>query len=162
MTRTTTRTRLSQYYIVRAREPASFWRENMIDVLILQRVLGECRNGGSKLSNVSSFIILCSGESLTSFHIKINALTFLVKEVQWSFPGCLYLENTRIVVVLALESTGLYSLQGRHHGYCNVHSQPVNKLTLVKYRTKRKLESASDLHLTSPGAYLLACVADMI
>ena len=82
MTRTTTRTRFSQYYIVRAREPASFWRKNMIDVVIPLRVLGECRNGGSKLSNVSSFIILCSGGSLTSFHIKINALTFLVKEVQ--------------------------------------------------------------------------------
>ena len=68
----------------------------------------------------------------------------------------------RIVVVLVLASTGLYSLQGRHHGYCNVHSQPVSKLTLVKYRTTRKLESASVLYLTSPEAYFLACVADMI
>ena len=40
----------------------------MTDVVILLRVLGECLNGGSKLSNVSSFIILCSGEGLTSLH----------------------------------------------------------------------------------------------
>ena len=82
MTSTTTRTRLSQYYVVRERERASFWRENMIDVVLLLQVLGECRNVGSKLPTFSSFLILCSGESLTSFHIKINALTFLVKEVQ--------------------------------------------------------------------------------
>ena len=66
------------------------------------------------------------------------------------------------MVVLVLASTGLYSLQGRNNGYCNVHSQPVSKLTLVKYRTTRKLESASVLYLTSPEAYFLACVADMI
>ena len=68
MTRTTTRTRLPQHYVVRAREPASFWRENMIDVVLLLRVLGECCNGGSKLSTFSSFLILYSGGSLTSFH----------------------------------------------------------------------------------------------
>ena len=162
MTRTTTRTRFSQYFVVRAREPASFWRENMIDVVFLLRVLGECRNGGIKLSTVSSFIILLySGESLTSFH-KNKRADFSGERVHWSFPGCLYFENTRIVVALVLEYTGLYSLQGRHHGYCNVHSQPVNRLTLVKSRTTRKIESTSVLHVTSPGAYSLACVVDMI
>ena len=40
----------------------------MIDVVLLLQVLGECRNVGSKLSTFSSFLILYSGESLTSFH----------------------------------------------------------------------------------------------
>ena len=31
--------RLSQYKVLRARESASFWRENMTAVVILQRVL---------------------------------------------------------------------------------------------------------------------------
>ena len=50
-------TRFSQYQVVLAREPALFWRENVIAVVILLR---ECRSGGKKfnLSNVRSFIIL--------------------------------------------------------------------------------------------------------
>ena len=40
----------------------------MIDVVLVLQVLGECRNVGSKLSTFSSFLILCSGGSLTSFH----------------------------------------------------------------------------------------------
>ena len=35
--RTNTRTRLSQYQVVRAHKTASFWRENVIAVVILQR-----------------------------------------------------------------------------------------------------------------------------
>ena len=38
-TRTTTSTRFSQYLVVLLREPASFWRENVIAVVILLRVL---------------------------------------------------------------------------------------------------------------------------
>ena len=38
-TSTTTSTRFSQYYVVRARKPASFWRENVVAVVILLRVL---------------------------------------------------------------------------------------------------------------------------
>ena len=92
MTRTTTRTRLSQYYVVRARERASFWRENMIDVVLLLRVLGECRNVGSKLSTFSSFLILCSGESLTyvsSFIILYSgeSLTSFHKNKRADFSG---------------------------------------------------------------------------
>ena len=37
-TRTTTKTRFSQYQVVRARESASFWRENVIAVVILLQV----------------------------------------------------------------------------------------------------------------------------
>ena len=36
---TTTSTRFSQYWVVLAREPASFWRENVLAVVILLRVL---------------------------------------------------------------------------------------------------------------------------
>ena len=34
-TRTTTSRRFSQYYVVRAREPASFWRENVTAVFCI-------------------------------------------------------------------------------------------------------------------------------
>ena len=37
-TRTTTKTRFSQYQVVRARESATFWRENVIAVVILLQV----------------------------------------------------------------------------------------------------------------------------
>ena len=51
-----------------AREAASFWREKVVAVVILLRVLAECRSGGNKLSNVRIFSILQSGEVLTSFN----------------------------------------------------------------------------------------------
>ena len=35
-----------------ARESASFWRENLVTVFIVLRVLAGCRSGGNKLSNV--------------------------------------------------------------------------------------------------------------
>ena len=47
------------------REPRSFWRENMVALVILQRVLGQ--SGEYKLSNVRSLIILRLGEGVTSF-----------------------------------------------------------------------------------------------
>ena len=125
MTRTTSRTRLSQYYVVRARERASFWRENMADVVLLLQVLGECRNGGSKLSSFSSFLILYSSESLTSFH-KNKRADFSGERSTMKLSGVSIFVKYENLVVLVLASTGLYSLQGRHHGYCNVHSQPVS------------------------------------
>ena len=52
-----------------ARDAASFWRENMVAVVILLQEGGsEGRSGGNKLSNVRSFRILQSGESSTSFN----------------------------------------------------------------------------------------------
>ena len=51
-----------------AREPASFWRENEVAVVTLLRVLARMSKcGGNKLSNVRSFIVLRSGEGVTSF-----------------------------------------------------------------------------------------------
>ena len=70
MMSTTSSTRFSQYQLVRAREPASFWRENVVAVVNLLRVLAR-----NKLSNVRSFIILGSGEGVTSF-IKGNSANF--------------------------------------------------------------------------------------
>ena len=51
---TTTTTRFSLYYVVRAREPASFWRENMLAVVTLLRVLARLLN--KRVLNVSSFL----------------------------------------------------------------------------------------------------------
>ena len=47
----------------------------MVAVVILPRVWQECGSGGNELSNVSSFIILRSGEGLTSFK-KGNSANF--------------------------------------------------------------------------------------
>ena len=47
----------------------------MIAVVILLRVLRECRGGGNKLSNVRSFSILRSEEGLTSCN-KDNGANF--------------------------------------------------------------------------------------
>ena len=76
------------------------------------------RSGGNKLSDVRSFIILLSGEGLTSFN-NDNSTNFSgdKKKVQWRIPGCLFFDNTRknfksnlvLVVVPVLESKGLYS-----------------------------------------------------
>ena len=57
-------------------EPASFWRENEVAVVIL--LTSFCENvagGGNKLSNVISFIILPSGEVLISIN-KDNSSNF--------------------------------------------------------------------------------------
>ena len=50
---------------MRAREPASFWWENVIAVVILLR---KFRSGGNRLSNVGRFMILRSGKGLTFFN----------------------------------------------------------------------------------------------
>ena len=50
-----------------AREPATFWRENVIAVVILQRVLARMLQWREQVITVRSFIILLSGEVLTSF-----------------------------------------------------------------------------------------------
>ena len=71
-TRTSTRTRFYQYQVVRAREPASFWRENVIAVVILLR---KFRSSGNRLSNVRRFMILRSRKDLTYFN-KNNCANF--------------------------------------------------------------------------------------
>ena len=90
------------------REPVSFWRENVIPVTI--------RRDGNKSSNVRSFIILQSGEGLTSF-TKSNPTNFCgEKKVKLNFQGCnFFFKNKRkeffkksnlvFVVVLVPEST---------------------------------------------------------
>ena len=50
--RTTTRKRFSQYWVLLTREPASFWRENVIAVVILLRVYRECSSGRKRREQV--------------------------------------------------------------------------------------------------------------
>ena len=52
----TTSTRFSRYEVALLREPTSFWRENVISVVILLRLLArsECRSGGNKLPNYNN------------------------------------------------------------------------------------------------------------
>ena len=92
-TSTTMRTRFSQYLVVLAREPTSFWRENVAAVVILQPVSARMSKWRKQISNVKSFIILRSGECVSSFS----------KESSQNSANVL-------VVVLVLESKGLYSL----------------------------------------------------
>ena len=64
--------------------------------------------------NVRNFIILQSGEGVTSF-TKGNSANFSTENGKISFPGSLYFKNTRksfksnlvLIVVLILESKGL-------------------------------------------------------
>ena len=82
---------------VRASEPASFWRENATDivVLVLRCSENDAEEETSQSSNVKSCIILRSGEGSTSFN-KMTLLTFLVeKRTKWSLRECLFFENTR-------------------------------------------------------------------
>ena len=46
----------SRYEVALLREPTSFWRENIISVVILLRLLArsECRSGGNKLPNYNN------------------------------------------------------------------------------------------------------------
>ena len=55
-------------------EPASFWRGNVVAVVSLLRVLARMSKCRDKVSNVRSFIILRSGERVTSF-TKDNSAT---------------------------------------------------------------------------------------
>ena len=52
-----------------AREAASFWRENVIAAVILVQVLARISQRREQVIKVRRFIILLSGEGLTSFRI---------------------------------------------------------------------------------------------
>ena len=80
MTRTTTSTRFSQLQVVHAREPASFWRENVVAVVILQRDIARIgRGGGNKLSNVRSFYHFAIGRGLNFLQYGNNRTNFFGK-----------------------------------------------------------------------------------
>ena len=59
----------------------------MVAVVILLRVQREYRSGGNKLSNVRSFIILSSGEGLTSFSINNCTNFFGERKYNEAFRG---------------------------------------------------------------------------
>ena len=52
-----------------AREAASFWRENVIAAVILVQVLARISQRREQVIKERRFIILLSGEGLTSFRI---------------------------------------------------------------------------------------------
>ena len=63
-----------------AREPASFWRENVIAVVILHRVLTRMLQWREQGITVRSFIILLSGEVLTSFRMNYRTNCLVKKK----------------------------------------------------------------------------------
>ena len=69
---------------MRAREPTSFWRENVVAVLTLLRVLAIMSKWGKRVFKCWKFYHLRSGERLTS---KLTALTFLVKDGKMKLSG---------------------------------------------------------------------------
>ena len=101
---------------MRAREPAAFWRENLVAVDILPRVLARMSCQRTQVISVLVFVILRLGNTLTSFNQDNSANFFGEKNGQSSYPGCLLFENTRtnftlnlvLVVVLVLESKALH------------------------------------------------------
>ena len=105
---------------MRAREPASFWRE-IRDIprqfiTRFSRLLATMSQWRKKVVKCRSFIILRSEERLTSFN-KNNRANFsgAKKKIQCSFSGSIFFENKRkdlksnlvLEVVLVLESKGL-------------------------------------------------------
>ena len=74
---------------MRTREPASFWRENVVAVVIPPR---ECRSGGNKLSRLEVLSFCGDRERVKPLFIKITVLIFLEKKnVKQRFQGCLFL-----------------------------------------------------------------------
>ena len=79
----------------------------MIAVIIHYEFKRECRSGGNKLSNVKSFIILRSGEGLTSFSI-INRTNFFKLSWMSFFENAQKLKSNLVhVLVLVLKSKAL-------------------------------------------------------
>ena len=72
---------ISQYQVVHAREPASFWRENVIAVVILQHDIARVgHDGGNKLSNVRSFCHFAVGRGLNVLQCGNNSINFFGKK----------------------------------------------------------------------------------
>ena len=91
-------------------EPASFWQENMTVVIILRRVLTRMSWWWKQVIKIMFEVVLfCDQRRTVPPSIMITVLTFLVKKVQSSFLGCLYVANTRknFKSNLVLESKGL-------------------------------------------------------
>ena len=65
----------------------------LVVVLVLESKGLQCLSGGNKLLHVRSFIILRSGEGLTTFN-KNNRVTSVVKKKR-SLQRCLFFQNTR-------------------------------------------------------------------
>ena len=63
-----------------AREPATFWRVNVIADVILQRVLARMLQWREQVITVRSFIILLSGEVLTSFSMNDRTNCLVTKK----------------------------------------------------------------------------------
>ena len=91
-------------------EPASFWQENMTVVIILRRVLTRMSWWWKQVIKIMFEVVLfCNQGRTVPPSIMITVLTFLVKKVQSSFPGCLYVDNIRknFKSNLVLESKGV-------------------------------------------------------
>ena len=102
-TRTTTSTRFSQYWVVHAREPASFWSENVIAIVILRRVLARIYVAVAETSyQMLEILSFSDRERASRPSTEISVLTFMVKKVQWCFPECLFLENRKVNLRLSV------------------------------------------------------------
>ena len=97
-----------------ARELASFWRENVVAVVTLLRVLARMSNW--RKQDIWKFYHLAIGRGRKPPSLKITVLTFPVKNGKMKLSGESILRireknfksNLILVVVLVLESKGLY------------------------------------------------------
>ena len=92
-------TRFSQYWVLLTREPASIWEENVIASSFYYEFCLECCSGGNTLSNVRSFIILPSGDGLTTFSINDPANFFGEKKSEMKPSGVSFFK-TRIKTLI--------------------------------------------------------------
>ena len=100
------------FSLVSTREPAPFWREKVIGVVILLRVLARMPISGNKLLVVKSLIILRSGDGQTSFNENNHANYCGEKIYNKAFQGVYFVGHKNfklylvlmVVVVFLLES----------------------------------------------------------
>ena len=87
------------FSLVSTREPAPFWREKVIGVVILLRVLARMPISGNKLLVVKSLIILRSGEGQTSFNENNHANYCGEKIYNKAFQGVYFVGHKNFKVI---------------------------------------------------------------
>ena len=85
-TSTTTNTRFSQNTVLLTREPASFWRENVVAVVTLRRVLARMSKWGKQVIKCEKFYHFAMGTGC-NLPFKVTVLTFLVKNCKMKLSG---------------------------------------------------------------------------
>ena len=72
---------------MQAREPASFWRENVVAFVTLLRVLARMSKLAETSYEMLEVLSFCDQERMQPPSLKITVRTFLVKNGKMKLPG---------------------------------------------------------------------------